>query len=78
MRKGAAYHSGPRKEYRYFPVSYPSRGPRDVLVHAMRPDIIGRTVCANEPQSWTRLDSAEVTCKTCRKWIEIQGAEAAS
>lgn len=75
MRKETALHYGPRKQYVYFPVSYPSRSPR---VHAMRPESTGRTVCMNTVTAWTRLDGSEVTCKSCRKWIEIQNAEEAN
>lgn len=75
MRKGEGAHHRTKRQYQYFPVSYPSRRP---LIHAMRPDRIGYTLCENRVESWTRIDTADVSCATCGRWIETQQAAVAS
>lgn len=71
VKAAEGYRTGPRKTYDYFPASVPGRKP---LIHAMRPESIGRTACFREPESWTRIDDAEVTCARCIRWIELQQA----
>lgn len=71
MKAAEGYHTGPRQQYRYFAVSFPSQRP---LVHAMRPDAVGRTACFRQPESWTRVEGL-VTCSRCLHWIASVGAE---
>lgn len=71
VKAAEGYRTGPRKSYQYFPASVRGRKP---LIHAMRPDFVGRTACFREPDAWTRIDSAEVTCSRCIRWIELQQA----